>query len=92
MDLSRLARYPFLPEAAGYPGLPALEELLSDRVYAAARAKGRERVRLALEEAAVPAPPLTEASPPRELLEDVLSYLYARILVSALADPYVVRR
>ncbi|HET6404234.1 MAG TPA: DNA primase large subunit PriL [Candidatus Thermoplasmatota archaeon] len=92
MDLSRLARFPFLPEAAGYPGLPALEELLTERVYAGARAKGRERVRLALEEAAIPAPPLSDASPPRELLEEVLSYLYARILVSAIADPYVVRR
>lgn len=92
VDLSRLARYPFLPEAAGYPGLPALEELLTDRVYAEARKKGRERLRLALEDASIPAPPLSDASPPRELLEEILSYLYARILVSALADPYVVRR
>ena len=92
VDLSRLARYPFLPEAAAYPGLPALEDLLVDRVYAGARAKGRDRLRTALEDAAIPAPPLSEASPPRELLEEVLSYLYARILVSALADPYVVRR
>ena len=92
MDLARLARCPFLPEAGEYPGLPALEELLTDRVYAGARAKGKERVRLAIEEASLPAPPLSRASPERELLEEVLSYVYARILVSALGDAYVVRR
>lgn len=94
MDLAALARYPFLPEAAAYAGKegPPLEELLTDRVYAAARAKGRERLRLALEDATLPAPPLTPASPPRELLEEVLAYVYARILVSAVADAYVVRR
>lgn len=44
MDLAALARYPFLPEAAEYAAKegPALEELLTDRVYAPARAKGRE--------------------------------------------------
>lgn len=94
MDLSRLARYPFLPEAAEHAAAegPALEELLTDRVYARARQMGRERVRLAIEEAAVPAPPLSDASPARELLEELLSYVYARILVSALGDAYVVRR
>ena len=89
-----LARYPFLPEAAAWIGEdgPALEELLTDRVYAPARARGRERLLVALEEAALPAPTLGAASPPREVLEELLSYVYARILVSALDDVYVVRR
>ncbi|HUR68297.1 MAG TPA: DNA primase large subunit PriL [Candidatus Thermoplasmatota archaeon] len=94
MDLAALARYPFLPEAAEHVAKegPALEDLLTDKVYARARAAGRERLRLALEDAALPAPPLTRDSPPRELLEDLLSYVYARILVSAVGDAYVVRR
>ncbi|HEX2022167.1 MAG TPA: DNA primase large subunit PriL [Candidatus Thermoplasmatota archaeon] len=94
MDLAGLARYPFLPEAAGHVERegPSLGELLADKVYASARAKGRERVRLALEDGEIPVPALGAASPPRELLEELLSYVYARLLVSALDDPYVVRR
>ena len=94
MDLAHLARYPFLPQAAEHVAAegPALEELLSERVYAPARARGRERLRAAIEEAKLPEVALNRASPPRELLEDLLSYVYARILVSALADAYVVRR
>lgn len=94
MDLAALARYPFLPEAAEHVAQagPSLEELLADRVYASARARGRERLRLAIEEAQLPQVPLRTASEPRELLEDLLAYVYARILVSAMADPYVVRR
>lgn len=94
MDLVRLARYPFLPEAARYieDDGPGLDELLTERVYAGARAAGRARVMLALEEAALPAPRLADASPQRELLEELLSYVYARILISALDDAYVTRR
>ena len=90
----RLARYPFLPAAAEWFARegPSLEEVLGDRVYAAARAKGRERVRLAIEDSTLAAARLTDASPPRELLEEAISYVYGRILVSALGDPYVVRR
>lgn len=89
-----LARYPFLPEAAEHVAKegPALEDLLTDRVYAQARARGKARVKAALDDAALPTPPLGPASPPRELLEELLSYVYARILVSALDDAYVVRR
>lgn len=91
MDLAALARYPFLPEAAEHVAAegPSLEELLSERIYAAARARGRARVRAAIEEGELPSAPLSDA---REQLEELLSYVYARILVSALEDPYVVRR
>lgn len=94
MQLHVLARYPFLPEAGRFiegEG-PALDDLLHERVYAAARARGRARVVAALEDAALPARQLSDDSGQRELLEEVLSYVYARILVSALADAYVVRR
>ncbi|HWH07993.1 MAG TPA: DNA primase large subunit PriL [Candidatus Thermoplasmatota archaeon] len=90
----RLARYPFLPAAAEWMARegPTLEEVLGDRVYATARARGRERVRIALEDATQAEAPPLDGSDLRELLEETLSYVYARILVSALADPYVVRR
>src|SRR5206468_4844469 len=71
---------------------PSLEELLRDRVYADARLRGRARVLAALEDGEVPARPLGDASSTAELLEELLSHAYARILVSALADGHVVRR
>ena len=94
MSLALLARYPFLPQAGAYieDHGPALDELLKDRVYADARARGRARVAAALEDAEVRARSLTDESPPRELLEELLSYVYARILVSGTGDAYVVRR
>jgi DNA primase large subunit len=94
VELHALARYPFLPEAGRFieEQGPALDDLLHERVYAAARLRGRARVAAAIEEAELPARPLSAASAPRELLEELLAYAYARILVSALADAYVVRR
>ena len=94
MELHRLARYPFLPQAAHHVAEhgPSLEELLGERVYAGVREKARARVLAAIEEAELPAPALSAASPARDLLEELLSYVLARILVSALKDPYVVRR
>lgn len=91
MALGVLAKYPFLPEAGRYieENGPALEDLLHDRVYAAARARGRARVVSALEEAVVP-PRKIESQ--RDALEELLSYVYARILVSAMDDAYIVRR
>ncbi|MFA5861629.1 MAG: DNA primase large subunit PriL [Candidatus Thermoplasmatota archaeon] len=94
MLLHVLARYPFLPEAGRFieEQGPALDDLLHERVYAGARARGRARVVAALEAAELPSWPLSGESGQRELLEELLSYAYARILVSAMADAYVVRR
>jgi DNA primase large subunit len=94
VHLAALARYPFLPEAGEHVAAegPSLEELLSERVYASARARGKERLRLAIENGEVPAPTLSEASGHRELLEELLAYVYARILACAMDDAYVVRR
>ena len=94
VHLATLARYPFLPEAAAYVESdgPALEDLLSDKVYAGIRTRGRERLLSAVLEASVEARALSTASPQGELLEELLSYVYARILASALADAWVVRR
>jgi DNA primase large subunit len=92
VHLAALARYPFLPEAGEHVAAegPSLEELLRERVYAGARAKGRDRLRAAIEEGELP--PAAPHAGPRECLEELLSYVYARILACALDDPYVVRR
>jgi len=94
VNLAALARYPFLPEAGAWVAQegPSLEDLLAERVYAGARARGRERLLAAIEQGELPATALAEASGPRELLEELLAYVYARILVCAMDDPYVVRR
>lgn len=94
MDALLAARYPFLAEAGRFVAEtgPSLEDLLSDRVFASARARGRERAVAAVRDGAVVSPPLLASTPPRELLEETLAYAYARILVSATADTYVVRR
>ncbi|MEA3200863.1 MAG: primase large subunit [Thermoplasmata archaeon] len=94
VHLAALARYPFLPEAAQAAAAegPSLEELIGDRVWAGARRQGIERLRQAIDQGELPPAALGEASGRRELLEDLLAYVYARILVCALDDAYVVRR
>ena len=91
MDLPVLARYPFLREASGYiraEGI-SLEELLTDPAYARARALGRGRVLEALERGAPPERvPVAEG----DRLAQLLAYPVARILVSAVADTYLIRR
>jgi len=94
MRLDRLAAYPFLPQAADYAAEhgPSLEELLGDRAWASARRRGLDRVRAAIDDPEAPTPPLSRATPPREGLETLLAYVYARVAVSALEEAYVVRR
>ena len=89
-----MARYPFLPQAGAYveDQGPQLADLLADRVYAPARRRGQARVLAALEEAEIPARALSPASAPRELIEELLAYVYARILVCAAKDAHLVRR
>ena len=94
MDPRRLARFPYLKEASGYlkAGGITLADLLRDDAYRRARARGLERVTGSLEKgdkAPLEEPPLhTEA----EVLTEILAYPVARMLVSAIADPYLVRR
>ncbi len=85
-----LARYPFLPQAGERVGTEVtLAELVGDRVYREARRRGRDRVLANLLEDAVEVP---EPANDAEVLNDLLSYVVARILVSALEDEYVTRR
>ena len=91
MELSSLAKFPFLREASAHiraEGI-TLEELLSQSAYARARALGKSRVIEALERG-----PPTErvAIDTADQLAQLLAYPVARILVSANADHYLIRR
>ena len=86
-----MAKFPFLREAAAHiraEGI-SLEELLSESAYARARALGKSRVIEALEKG-----PSTErvAIDTADQLAQLLAYPVARILVSANADNYLIRR
>ncbi len=91
MELATLAKFPFLREAAAYirGERITLEELLSEAAYARARALGKTRVIEALEKG-----PPTErvAIDTADRLAALLAYPVARILVSANADNYLIRR
>ncbi len=86
-----MAKFPFLHEAAAHiraEGI-TLEELLSEPAYGRARTLGRNRVVEALEKG-----PPTErvAIDAADQLAQLLAYPVARILVSANADNYLIRR
>lgn len=91
MDLTHLAKYPFLPEASLYmreQGI-TLNDLIDSRAYGRARSKGIERVEQALEEGELKGlSGHTEA----DLIIEVLSYPVARIIVSCTPDIYLIRR
>ncbi len=91
MELATLAKFPFLREAAAHiraEGI-SLEELLTETAYGRARALGKNRVTDALERG-----PSTDrvAIAPADQLAQLLAYPVARILVSANADNYLIRR
>ena len=91
VELATLAKFPFLREAAAHiraEGI-TLEELLSETAYARARTLGKARVVEALEKG-----PPTErvAIDTADQLAQLLAYPVARILVSANADNYLIRR
>lgn len=91
MELTTLAKYPFLHEASAYiraEGI-SLEELLTDEAYARARALGRTLVVEALERGP---PEERVAIATADQLATLLAYPVARILVSAVADNYLTRR
>lgn len=91
MELATLAKFPFLREASAYiraEGV-SLEELLAEPAYARARALGKARVIEALEKGP-PTERVTIAT--ADQLAALLAYPVARIMVSAIADHYLIRR
>jgi DNA primase large subunit len=91
LPLAFLAKYPFLPGAGDYIAAhgPSLEELLQDRAYGRARARGVDRVRQAVEQAEVEAVPIASES---EALLELLSYGIGRMVVAGMGLPFAARR
>lgn len=91
VELSTLAKYPFLREASGYIRAEkvSLEEILLDPAYARARVLGRTRVLEAIE---MPPTSGRVAIAAADQLAQLLAYPVARILVSATEDTYLIRR
>lgn len=92
MDTGTLARFPFLSGAAAFAeSLRAdLESLLQGTAYEEARSRGRQRVLGALRSGDIQDVPL--AGGDFDCLQEIMSYLYARLLVSAINDPFLTRR
>ncbi len=91
MDNVLLARYPFLEAAAAFAESNGadIEALISSPSYGDARRRGLQRVTDAIERHKV-----SEVSLPNDYscLMEVLSYPYARILVSSVDDRFLTRR
>lgn len=88
MELITLAKYPFLKEAKDYlkDNGPNLEELINDIAYSTTRSLGKSRVLHSLEK--------TEEysfSTPPEYINELLSYIIARILVSCANDQFITK-
>ncbi|HVO78238.1 MAG TPA: DNA primase large subunit PriL [Methanomassiliicoccales archaeon] len=91
MQPKELARYPFVKEVSSYVkdrGV-SLDDLISHPAFAVARTRGKKRVTDAITSAKVEEVALTTED---ELLQEMLSYAMARILVSCVADGFLIRR
>ena len=91
MNPRELASFPFLRESAEHVKArgPSLDELVSDIAYAEVRGAGVERVTAALERGAIPLP---ACRGDRECLNEMLSYICARFIVSVAGSPSLTRR
>jgi DNA primase large subunit len=91
LDLYTLAKYPFLKDSLHYAkerGL-TLDDLLTSYLYERARALGVQRVKECLEHTEVKEHDL---STPTAQLMELLSYPFARVLVSCINDKFLVKR
>jgi DNA primase large subunit len=91
VDPRALASYPFLRDASRFVKErgPSLEEMLRDMAYSGVRGAGVERVRSALERGRIDPPACREEY---ECLNEMLSYICARFVVSVAGSPPLTRR
>ncbi|MDR0508506.1 MAG: DNA primase large subunit PriL [Candidatus Methanoplasma sp.] len=91
MDSLQAARYPFLRVSAKYAeeNSADIESLINSPSYESARKRGAERVLSAISEHKVSDVPLLQEY---DRLMEVLSYPYARIIVSCLNDRFLTKR
>ncbi|RXA21445.1 DNA primase regulatory subunit PriL [Methanosarcina sp. MSH10X1] len=90
MQADELAYYPFISEASTHVenlGI-SLDSLLNSRAYRAARVRGIERVKEALE-GEIRKPPVSGEA---QILSELLSYPFARMLVACVDDQLFTRR
>ena len=92
MDERDLALYPFISEASQHVGSLgfSLDRLITSRALDLARLRGKERIIQSLLEG-IEKPALT-GSDEGPVLTELLSYPFARILVSCIDDPFLTRR
>lgn len=86
-----ISYYPFLKAASNYVkelGV-TLEELLTAAAFERARLRGRERIREAIRDRTIRKPAILT---PAQAEMELLSYPFARILVSCLGDERLIRR
>ncbi|MBE6523277.1 MAG: DNA primase [Thermoplasmata archaeon] len=91
MDTKRAAKYPFLKESSEFAEKNGadLDMLLTSDSYEPARKRGKERVLQALEKAEVSHADLMNDY---DRLIEVMSYPYARMLVSQIGDRFLTKR
>ena len=92
MDTLRAARYPFLQEASAFAESNSADivALIMSPSYAEARRRGVDRILGAIRSSEVNYVPISFGD--YERLMEVLSYPYARILVSCLNDRFLTKR
>ena len=90
MEAEKLAYYPFLSEASAHVEELdiSLERLLNSRAYRASRERGLKRVREALEGEIKKSPLSGEV----QILSELISYPFARMLVACVDDQLFTRR
>lgn len=91
MDFRTLALYPFLRSSTHFvkEREMGLKELMDSMGASEARRRGKDRVLSALSDLSVPNNP---AGKEEDAVHEILSYPYARILVSCVGDEVLVRR
>ncbi|MBQ8179975.1 MAG: DNA primase large subunit PriL [Candidatus Methanomethylophilaceae archaeon] len=91
MDTARAAKYPFLRESAEFAERNSadLDELITSPSYEPARVRGRQRVLDALSDSEVSYTPLMNDY---DRLMEVMSYPYARMIVSMVGDRFLTKR
>lgn len=93
MDSERIAKFPFLKEAQQYveDSGADIEDLITSPSYEPARARGMGRIMDTLKHSEVSYVPMVRASEYDRVME-VLSYPYARMIVSAVGDRFLTKR
>ena len=92
MDTLRAARYPFLRESTAFAESHSADigSLISSPSYEAARKRGLDRVLESMKNSEVAYVPLMSSE--YERLMEVMSYPYARIIVSCINDRFLTKR